>query len=493
MSLGNFVKRFRDITRTDAGINGDAQRIEQLVWMLFLKVYDSLEQEWDFEQENYQSIIPEGLHWSEWADTSSESCLKGDDLLDFVDNTLFPGLKNLQLPARCPRNKAIVKAVFEDIHNYSKDGVALRQCLSLVNECDFSDPEEAHTFGTIYETILRELQNAGSAGEYYTPRALTDFMAQHVDLKIGDSVADFACGTGGFLNSARKFLDPLVGDDTAKRAKLNRSFYGIEKKPLPYLLCCTNLLLNKVEEPNIIHSNSLSRNVDEYGEKDAFDVVLMNPPYGGSEKQEIQQNFPADMRSAETADLFMVLIMNRLKKNGRAAVIVPDGFLFGTGNKAAIKRSLLNDFNLHTIVRLPTSVFSPYTSIATNILFFNGKGEKTKQTWFYRVDMPEGYKHFSKTKPMRLEHLKPLADWWNDRKAIEVDGVPKARSYTPEELAALGFNFDQCGFPQQEEEILPPEELIAKYQAERTAHAQAIDATLTAILEKVRRSGSDEC
>jgi type I restriction enzyme M protein len=284
-----------------------------------------------------------------------------------------------------------------------------------------------------------------------------------------------------------------VGDDTAKRAKLNRSFYGIEKKPLPYLLCCTNLLLNKVEEPNIIHSNSLSRNVDEYGEKDAFDVVLMNPPYGGSEKQEIQQNFPADMRSAETADLFMVLIMNRLKKNGRAAVIVPDGFLFGTGNKTAIKRSLVNDFNLHTIVRLPTSVFSPYTSIATNILFFNGKGEKTKQTWFYRVDMPEGYKHFSKTKPMRLEHLKPLADWWNDRKAIEVDGAPKARSYTPEELAALGFNFDQCGFPQQEEEILPPEELIAKYQADRTVHAQAIDATLTAILQKIRRSGNDEC
>lgn len=233
MSLGNFIKRFRDITRIDAGISGDAQRIEQLTWILFLKVYDSLEKDWEFECDDYQSIIPKGCRWSDWADTTSSTCKKGDDLINFVNNKLFPKLRNLDIPSNCPRNKAIVKGVFEDIHNYAKDGVALRQCLELVNECDFSDPEESHAFGTIYETILRGLQSAGSSGEYYTPRALTDFMAQHVGLKIGDKVADFACGTGGFLNSARKYLEPFVGDDVRKRNKLNNAFFGIEKNPCP--------------------------------------------------------------------------------------------------------------------------------------------------------------------------------------------------------------------------------------------------------------------
>lgn len=493
MSLGNFVKRFSDITRIDAGINGDAQRIEQLTWMLFLKVYDQLEDSWDFERDDYKSIIPPGFHWKEWADTNSATCRKGEALLDFVNNELFPTLQYLELPPGCPRSQAIVKTVFEDIHNYAKDGVAFRQCLELINDCDFDDPEESHAFGTVYETILRSLQSAGNAGEFYTPRALTDFIAGHVDLKIGDSIADFACGTGGFLNSARKYLDPFVGDDVEKRDTLNHAFFGIEKKPLPYLLCVTNMLLNKVEEPNIQHGNSLTRNVDDYTAKDCFDVILMNPPYGGSEKFEIQQNFPQNMRSAETADLFMILIMARLKENGgRAAVVVPDGFLFGTGNKAVIKETLLRKFNLHTIVRLPTSVFSPYTSIATNILFFNGvpKDEKkgawaTEKTWFYRVDMPEGYKHFSKTKPMLLEHLKSLDAWWSDRKDIEENGFFKAKAFSPEELAALGFNFDLCGWTEEEEEILPPKELIAKYQAEREACEKRMDAALQKILSMI--------
>lgn len=488
MSLGNFIKRFRDITRIDAGISGDAQRIEQLTWILFLKVYDSLEKDWEFECDDYQSIIPKGCRWSDWADTTSSTCKKGDDLINFVNNKLFPKLRNLDIPSNCPRNKEIVKGVFKDIHNYAKDGVALRQCLELVNECDFSDPEESHAFGTIYETILRGLQSAGSSGEYYTPRALTDFMAQHVGLKIGDKVADFACGTGGFLNSARKYLEPFVGDDVRKRNKLNNAFFGIEKKPLPYLLCCTNLLLNKVEEPHILHGNSLTRNVDEYGEKDAFDVILMNPPFGGSEKSEIQQNFPSDMRSSETADLFMILIMNRLKKSGRAAVIVPDGFLFGSGNKAVIKRKLVTDFNLHTIVRLPTSVFAPYTSIATNILFFNGKEEKTKKTWFYRVDMPEGYKHFSKTKPMLLEHLQDLAVWWDKRRPIQVEGIDKARAYSPQELADVGYNFDLCGFVKEEEEILSPKELIEKFKKDQLAHEAAMNKALAKILDLIEEN-----
>ena len=503
MSLGNFIKRFRDITRNDAGINGDAQRIEQLTWMLFLKIYDDMEIEKELLDETYESIIPEGFHWREWADTARDTALKGDELLDFVDNQLFPTLQNLQIPPGCPRFKSVVKMVFEDIHNYMKDGVLMHQILQLINECDFTDPEESHTFGTIYETILKGLQSAGSAGEFYTPRALTDFMAAHVSLKLGDTVADFACGTGGFLNSARKLLAPIAEEGTNEdRELLGKSFYGIEKKPLPYLLCVTNLLLNRVEVPNVVHGNSLTRKIDEYKESEKYSVILMNPPYGGSELQEIQQNFPAQMRSAETTDLFMILIMARLKKNGRAAVVVPDGFLFGTGNKAAIKERLLKRFNLHTVLRLPTSVFAPYTSIATNVLFFDGveTSEKnlekegvwaTEKTWFYRMDMPEGYKAFSKTKPMLLEHMKSVDEWWNNRTEMEVDGFSKAKAFTPEELTTVGFNLDQCGFATVEEEILPPKELIAKYQAEREAHELVLDEALAKILAIIENK--EEC
>ena len=505
MSIGNFVKRMRDIMRQDAGINGDAQRIEQLTWMLFLKIYDDAEAVWELDPKHpYESIIPEEMRWRNWADTSAgnKAALKGDELLDFVNNRLFPTLQNLQLPPNCPRRKVIVKVVFEDIHNFMKDGVQLREMLELINEFNFDDPREAHAFGQIYETILRELQSAGSAGEYYTPRALTDFMAAHVGLTLDDKVADLACGTGGFLNSARKLLDKVAAAGTNEdREKLSKAFYGIEKKPLPYLLCVTNMLLNGVDEPNIRHGNSLTQNVLDFKESDRFDVILMNPPYGGSEKESVQTNFPASFRSSETADLFMALITYRLKNNGRAAVVVPDGFLFGSGAKANIKKRLVEDFNLHTVVRLPTSVFAPYTSIATNILFFDrpsaevekeresetskAQGPVTKETWFYRVDMPEGYKHFSKTKPMFLEHLDDLAAWWNDRKAIEVDGFDKARAFTAKELADNGYDLDLCGFPQEEEEILPPKELIEKYQAAREQHERKMDKVLAEILKKI--------
>lgn len=487
MAFGNFVKRVRDIMRMDAGINGDAQRIEQMTWMIFLKAYDSAEETWETLDDTgtFTSIIPERFRWRNWADTSDDHGLKGEDLLKFVNNELFPALQNLDLPAGCPKRQSIVKTVFEDIHNYMKDGVYFRQMFEVINDVDFADPMETHAFGDIYEKILSGLQSAGSAGEFYTPRALTDFMAAHVNLKLGDQIADFACGTGGFLNSARKQLaDAAANGRNEDRELLAASFHGIEKKPLPYLLCITNLLLNGVDEPDIRHDNSLTRDITDYTSKDKFDVILMNPPYGGSEKPEIQNNFPERLRSAETADLFMILIMKRLKATGRAAVVVPDGFLFGGGNKAEIKRDLLKKFNLHTIVRLPTSVFAPYTPIATNMIFFDGTGP-TKETWFYRVDMPDGYKHFSKTKPMLLEHLGDLSAWWSNRRAVQIDGIDKARAFTPKELEALDFNFDQCGFSVEEEEILPPKELIAKYQADREAHEKVLDAALSAILEKI--------
>ena len=483
-NLTGFVKRLRDIMRNDAGINGDAQRIEQIAWMLFLKVYDAKEKDWEWNDDRYVSIIPENCRWANWAvDDRSGSAMTGDRLLDFVNNTLFPTLKKLPVTASTPIKKAIVQTTFADANNYMKDGVLLRQVVNVIDDLDLSDYEESHAFGDIYETILKELQSAGSAGEFYTPRAVTDFMAKMIRPRIGEKMADFACGTGGFITSWLKELDAQVKTTEDKEA-FGNSIYGIEKKQFPYMLCITNMLLHDLDVPQVFHANSLLHDVLDYTESDQFDVVLMNPPYGGSEQVIIQQNFPSNMRSAETADLFLILIMARLKATGRAAVVIPDGFLFGGGNKAAIKSELLRNFNLHTIVRLPTSVFSPYTSIATNVLFFDGTGP-TQETWFYRVDMPEGYKHFSKTKPMMLEHLADLDAWWNDRQPIEQNGADKARKYTAEELEALQFNFDLCGFPQEEEEILPPAELIARYQAERAKHEKVMDDALAKILAMI--------
>lgn len=483
MSLSNFVKRIRDIMRNDAGINGDAQRIEQMAWMLFLKVYDAKEKDWEFDDEDYVSIIPEECRWSNWAvDDRSGNAMTGDNLLNFVNNTLFPTLKGLSVSKDTPIKKSIVKTTFEDANNYMKDGVLLRQVINVIDELEFDDYEESHAFGDIYETILKELQSAGSSGEFYTPRAVTDFMAKMIKPQIGENVADFACGTGGFLTSWLKELSAHI-ETTEDQEKYDNSIYGIEKKQFPYMLCITNMLLHGIDVPKIYHDNSLLRDVLDYTEDDQFEVILMNPPYGGNEKNEVKNHFPSDLASSETADLFMSVIMYRLKKNGRAAVILPDGFLFGTDNaKVAIKKKLLSEFNLHTVIRMPHSVFAPYTSITTNILFFDRTGPTT-ETWFYRLDMPKGYKNFSKTKPMDLEHFAPAMDWWENREEITVDGFDKAKKYTVEEIAEKNYNFDLCGYPHEEEEILPPKELIQQYQAKRASLNADIDRILAQITD----------
>ena len=468
--------------RNDAGINGDAQRIEQIAWMLFLKVYDAKEQDWEWDDEDYQSIIPEECRWQNWAhDDKSGNALTGDRLLDFVNNTLFPTLKNLPVTASTPVKKAIVQTTFADANQYMKDGVLLRQVINVIDELDLSDYAEIHAFGDIYETILKELQSAGSAGEFYTPRAVTDFMAQMIKPKIGEKMADFACGTGGFITSWLKELDKQVKTTEDKEA-YGASVYGMEKKQFPYMLCITNMLLHDLDVPQVFHGNSLLRDVLDYTVEDQFDVILMNPPYGGSEKADVKNHFPSDLASSETADLFMSVIMYRLKKNGRAAVILPDGFLFGTDNaKVSIKKKLIGEFNLHTIVRMPGSVFAPYTSITTNILFFDNT-HPTEETWFYRLDMPEGYKHFSKTKPMKLEHFQPVFDWWNNRQEITEDGFQKAQKFTAKELAEeLGYNLDQCGYPHEEEEILAPMDLIHRYEEQRASLNAEIDRVLREI------------
>lgn len=480
-SLTNFVKRLRDIMRNDAGINGDAQRIEQIAWMLFLKVYDTKEQDWEFDEDGYVSIIPDNCRWSVWAhDDKTGRAMTGDSLLDFVNNTLFPTLKGLQVNADTPIKKAIVKTTFEDANQYMKDGVLLRQVINVMDELDLSDYDEVHAFGEIYESILRELQSAGSSGEFYTPRAVTDFMAQMIKPQIGEEMADFACGTGGFLTSWLTELEKRI-KTTEDQEKYDNSIYGIEKKQFPYMLCITNMLLHGIDVPKIYHDNSLAKKVLDYGDGDKFDVILMNPPYGGNEKVDIKSNFPSDLASSETADLFMSVIMYRLKRNGRAAVILPDGFLFGTDNaKVSIKKKLLLEFNLHTVIRMPHSVFAPYTSITTNILFFDNTGA-TKETWFYRLDMPDGYKNFSKTKPMKVEHFAPVVEWWNNRKEISLDGFDKAKNYSVQELAERNYNIDLCGYPHEEEEILPPKELIQQYQEKRSSLNADIDRILAEI------------
>ena len=494
MAVNNIVKRIQNIMRQDAGVNGDAQRIEQMTWMFFLKVYDTQEETWEdkayLEGKTYTSIIPDELRWRNWAvDKKDGEALTGDALLSLVNDRLFPTLKNIEVTRDTPRSKAIVKDVFEDINQYMKNGTLLRQVINVINEIEFDDAQDRHLFGDIYEGILKDLQSAGNAGEFYTPRALTDFIVEMLHPRLGETFGDFTSGTGGFLTSALKYLEPQI--KTAEDGKLyQNAVMGQEWKPLPYLLSITNLLLHDVEAPNIRHCDSLATKVTDFTGKDKVDVIGMNPPYGGSTEASVKSNFPMEMRSSETADLFMVLIMYRLKAGGRAGVIVPDGFLFGTdGAKLAIKTKMLKDFNLHTIIRLPGSIFSPYTSIATNILFFDNEraedapeGYSTKGTWFYRLDMPEGYKHFSKTKSMKLEHCNPIKEWWNDRKEIIIDdGNEKSRYFSVEELIANDCNFDLCKFPKDEEEILPPAELLADYYKKRKALDHEIDKTLAEI------------
>ena len=482
MAITNFVKRIQDVMRNDAGVNGDAQRIEQIVWTLFLKIYDAKEEEWELINDDYVSIIPDNCKWRNWAvDNKDGQALTGDALLAFVNNELFPTLKNLEVSEDTPMNQVMVRYAFEDANNYMKDGVLLRQVINIIDEIDFTEYEERHAFGSIYESFLKDLQSAGNAGEFYTPRAVTDFMVKVTKPKLGERIADFACGTGGFLVSALNALSEQAGESNENREIYNNSVYGVEKKALPHILCVTNMLLHDIDNPTIIHGNTLETDYKEYRKMEKFDLVLMNPPYGGNEKDSVKSNFPAELRSSETADLFIDIIMFRLNKDGRCAIILPDGFLFGTDNaKVHIKKKLLEEFNLHTVVRMPHSVFAPYTSITTNILFFDNT-HPTEETWFYRLDMPEGYKNFSKTKPMRLEHFQPALDWWNNRTEIEEDGFPKAKKYTVEEIVANGYNIDLCGYPHEEEEILDPMDLINQYQEKRASLNAEIDHVLKKI------------
>lgn len=492
MDIGTMIKRLQDIMRQDAGINGDAQRIEQIVWMLFLKLYDAKEYEWEIIEDSYQSAIPEEYRWRNWAnDNMDGKAMTGDELLNFVTQ-LFIALKDLEITEYTETRGIIVKEVFTDLNNYMKDGVLIRQVINVLNEIDLTNFKTRHAFNEIYETILKDLQSAGKSGEFYTPRALTDFVVKMVNPQIGDSIADFACGTGGFLVSALSHMKENA-TDIKKNEQLQKSFYGVEKKSLPYLLCTTNMLLHDINEPMIIRGNSLEKNVRDYEEKDKFDIILMNPPYGGTEKKSIQQNFPQELRDSETADLFMVEILYRLKEGGKVGIVLPDGFLFGTDNtKIAIKEKLMEECNLHTIIRLPGSIFAPYTGIATNLLFFDKTGS-TKETWFYRMDLPEDYKAFSKTKPLELRHMKNIEKWWNNRVEIKdkkddenMKDTWKSKKFTIDEIKKLNYDLGQCGFPSKEEIILSPVDTIDNYQENSKNIKEKIDKNLDLIKELLK-------
>ena len=455
--------------RQDTGVDGDAQRISQLVWMLFLKIYDDKEQEYELFGDDYKSPIPEPLRWRNWA--ANPEGITGDELLDFINNDLFKTLKDLSFNADDDPRGFIVKEVFEDAYNYMKSGTRIRQVLNKINEVDFNIDSERHLFGDIYEQILKDLQSAGNAGEYYTPRAVTHFMVDRVNPQLGEKILDPACGTGGFLACSIEHIRKNQVRNVDDNTTLQSTLFGVEKKPLPHLLCVTNMLLHGIEVPSTIRrDNTLSRPLRDYKAKDRVDVIITNPPFGGIEEDGIQANFPAAFKTKETADLFLVLIMTLLKNNGRGAIVLPDGTLFGEGVKTRIKEKMLETCNLHTIVRLPNGVFAPYTGIKTNLLFFT-KGEPTKEVWYYEHPYPTGYKSYSKTKPIRIEEFAPEKEWWDNREENEF-----AWRVSVEDIKAGNYNLDIKN-PKKNDEIHgDPVEILVKFKNLLAETAEVRDA-----------------
>jgi len=411
-NIGNIIKTIRNHMRKDPGVSGDAQRIEQLGWMITLKILDDNDINRELINEKYISPIPAALKWRNWA--ANDEGITGEPLREFVDGQLMPGLKNLDVSTSNKRT-LIVRDIFSGTNNYMKNGTVIRQVINELNKIDFNISEDRHIFGDIYETILQELQNAGSYGEFYTPRALTEFITEMVNPRPGERVLDPACGTGGFLTSAIDTIRKQEFNSVDDIQTLEQNIHGLELKPLPFMLCVTNLILHDIEIPNIDYIDSLNREYTSIGQKDRVDVILANPPFGASVADRVETNFPQNFRTTESADLFLVLMIRYLKDGGRAGIVLPDGSLSGDGVKQRIRQHFLETCNIHTIVRLPNSVFRPYASVTTNMLFFE-KGKPTKEIWYWEHRLPDGVKAYSKTKPIRKNEFDNLKMWWSDRK-----------------------------------------------------------------------------
>ncbi|OMO28491.1 restriction endonuclease subunit M [Vibrio sp. 10N.222.47.A9] len=450
MNLSSTIKSIQDIMRKDDGVDGDAQRLGQLTWMLFLKVFDQREEGWEKDAKKssvpYISPIPEQFRWRNWAaPTGSERKANklGFDLIEFVNAELFPSLKAIEFPTSIPSEENItryellsrkltpvIREVFRDANNFMKSGPLMFAVIEkLEKSINFHDFTTRSQLGDVYEQLLNDLRGAGNAGEFYTPRAITQLMTQMVNPKLDkkETVLDPACGTGGFLTAAIEHFRTQAKESSfdEENNEIEKLIFGIEKKQLPHLLCSTNMLIHGLEVPDQIeHMNTLGqRDWSEWGAKHQRDCVITNPPFGGYEDDEVGRDFPSDLRTKETADMFMALIVKKLLKDGgRAAVVLPDGFMFGGGIKGKLKEMLLRECNLHTIIRLPKGVFAPYTTIKTNLLFFTRKGPSTngsksfatEDIWFYEHPYPEGYKSYSKTKPIRIEEFAPEKDWWGN-------------------------------------------------------------------------------
>lgn len=409
-NIGGVIKSIRDIFRKDPGLSGDAQRIEQLGWMIFLKLFDDKDKEKEILNPKYESPIPTELQWRNWAE--NDEGITGDELIAFVNNQLFPQLKNLTIGLD-DKLGVIIRNIFDGTNNYMKSGTTFRQAINKLNEIDFNSSKEHHIFNAIYEDILQGLATKKDTGEFYTPRAVTQFIVDMVNPKLGEKISDPACGTAGFLVCAIEHLRKQV-KNIGDQKTLQETVTGTELKPLPFMLSVVNMITHDIEVPQIVNTDALSREYTSIKQADRVDIIVANPPFGGVVGDGMETNFPLNYRTKESADLFLILFIKLLKDGGRAGIVLPDGSLTGEGVKQRVRKKLLEDCNVHTIVRLPQSVFAPYATVNTNLVFFE-KGKPTKEIWYYEHTLPDGYKAYSKTKPIQISEFDEIAKWWNKR------------------------------------------------------------------------------
>ncbi len=467
------IKAIQDIMRQDVGVDGDATRLSQMVWLIYLKILDDEDKALEIRKDKFIPTLPKKYQWRTWAGPLDG--MTGDKLIDFVNNDLLPGLRDL--PESGNKRTDLTRMAFKDVYNFMRKGTLLKQVINKINEIDFNASKDRHAFNDIYERLLKSLQSAGNFGEMYTPRAVTQFVVEMVNPKVGESVMDPAVGTGGFLVHALEHMRKQV-KSVKDEQKIQQSIHGVEKKPLPFMLLITNMMLHGIEEPvTMRRGNTLEKPIRDYTDSDKVDCIITNPPFGGTEEPGIESNFPKEFQTRETADLFLVLIMRLLKKHGRAGMVLPDGTLFGEGMKTTLKKQLLEECNLHTIVRLPKSVFAPYTSIATNLLFFT-KGESTKEIWYYEHPLPEGQKAYSMTNPIKFDEFEKEMKWWNNREENN-----QAWKVSIDEIIKRNYNLDIKN-PRTPVDVLEsPEELLETYHNKQQEVKKVLEQIRTVITE----------